>query len=119
MKMGADLNCKDLQGLTALHYAIEFKQVLPFQVLIEVVAQQSITFDLTTGVVQPQTMFDLINEHDAEMTLASHCVVNQSWQCLAQMMMQLNFAKVLESKPHKGLATSKMPSDFAEECDLT
>jgi len=25
----------------------------------------------------------------------------------------------LESKPSKGLATSKMPCDFAEECDLT
>jgi len=53
------------------------------------------------------------------MTIASFCIVNQSWKCFAELINTVGLNTVLEGhvNPELDLGKQKRPSDYAEETD--
>lgn len=102
--IGASTIAADIETSTPVHYAIQNKQLDTFKVLLDTIIQQ-------------QT-FGKINSEDAEMTLASHCVVNQSWYCLSHLISSITIEVATESKAKVGAFCEKIPQYYAEEAEL-
>jgi ankyrin repeat protein len=97
------LALQDLEGFTAIHYAIEFKQVLAFT-------------ELLTRLRASPRLFEQVNTEDNEFTLASYCVLKQSWQCFAALIQEIGLASVLNETSKISLSNN-LPIHYAEETD--
>lgn len=53
-----------------------------------------------------------------EQTLAGHCILNQAWSCLVQLIRLAPRDQVLQSVATQGLYKGKLPQQIAEECEL-
>lgn len=83
IEQGCELKIQDLQGLTPIHHAIEFCQPQTFAVLLD--------YLMSSG-------FEEVNSTEADLTLASFCVINQSWYCFAELLRKVG-RDTLKSKP--------------------
>ena len=104
VELGASPVAPDLEGNTPVHYAIQYKQREAFGVLLNAIVSEN--------------SFDKVNSEDAEMTLASHCVVNQSWHCLASLIQKVTLEVAIDSTPKQGVFQDRTPQQYAEEAEL-
>ena len=97
LDLGADPLAKDIQGDMPIHYAIEYKQPATFGAILN-------------WLLNREDLFDRVNVKENQLTLASHCVVNQSWHCFADLMRQVDLERVLRLKPElEGPNMDKLP----------
>jgi hypothetical protein len=89
VSLGADTLSQELQGLFPIHYAIEYKQLEAFKVLLDLA-------------LSSEYYFDTVNADQVDKTLASYCVINQAWHCLSYLIQRCSLA-ILKSKPKLGV----------------
>lgn len=65
-----------------------------------------------------ESVFDALNSENVDKTLASFCVINQSWHCLAYLFQKLPIEHILKSTPKLGTLLNKLPHEYAQECEL-
>ena len=65
-----------------------------------------------------QDKFESLNQEQGEMTIASFCILKQSWHCFAHLIKVLGLNQVLESKCTNSYYTKKLPIDYADEFEL-
>jgi hypothetical protein len=63
--------------------------------------------------------FVQVNQQSMDMTIASFCIVNQSWHCFAELVNTVGLKTALEGLVNQELDSGKQkkPSDYAEETD--
>lgn len=82
----------DMVGQKPIHYAALFKQANVFKFLLDNLLSQNKVQNNQTN------LFAQVNSGSMEMTIASYCIVNQSWHCFAELINTVGQSIALESQ---------------------
>ena len=69
-----------------------------------------------------ETLYEIVNVKSISMTLASFCIVKQSWHCFAQLMESLGLdelKKTIQIDTYGAFTKSKVAKDYADETELS
>jgi len=69
-----------------------------------------------------ETLYEHVNVKSISMTLASFCIVKQSWHCFAQLIENLGLeelTKTIQIDSYGPLTKSKLAKDYADETELS
>ena len=98
------MGMKDLIGQLPIHYAIQFRHVKVFKTLLTALLEEKEKYkynmqNSSGGMGRHSEIYDyrIVNTRTIPYTLASYCVIKQSWQC---------FVKLLELKSLSELQTT-------------
>ena len=69
--------------------------------------------------LQNSEIFTQVNQQSIDLTIASFCIVNQSWHCFAELVNAIGTQDALESlvSPSLDQGRGKKPLNYAEETD--
>ena len=82
-------------------------------------ARQSVEDDTTEDI--PESLYAIVNAKSISMTLASFCVVKQSWHCFAHLIENFGLGeleKMIKLETYGTHTKKKLPKDYADECEL-
>lgn len=115
---GANQLQSDLTGQRPIHYAAMYRQPHVFKFLLQHLnGEFKENASQASGRLSEQ--FHTVNQQSLSMTIASYCIVNQSWHCFAELITTIGLKNALEEvvSPDLDQGKAKKPVNYAEETD--
>jgi hypothetical protein len=82
---GANQLQSDITGLRPIHYAAMYRHPHVFRFLLLQLFGET-KENASQASVRLGEQFNQVNAHSIDMTIASYCIVNQSWHCFAELI---------------------------------
>ena len=115
---GANQLQSDLLGQRPIHYAAMHKHTNAFKFLLQQLTKEP-KDNASQQSGRNSDQFNVVNQQSIDMTIASFCIVNQSWLCFAELINSVGLKTALEGvvNPDLDQGKQKKPANYAEETD--